>query len=277
MSSSPVLYPALEPTTAAKIMSEYPNGASLSPAGDSIPPTPKDYSEMEKTLDYLCDKQDEYPRVKKDYWKIEEKKVNVKAIMLGDEYRRVCGDKKRGKLRREMKLKDVMKRLEKNRKNWARSVQALRGFEIGSWQMKERECRRAYILGGLVHVRLLEQRLEGVADMLRKDGEGELQWKWKPMEQGERDRYFGDEDEFIDSGDEEILEQEWTDDCESPEGRVASKLPKELSKNHWSEHVKHQKEIEDAESAEYCAYGISGRKREATEALEPDEIKADEF
>ena len=53
-------------------------------------------------------------------------------------------------------------------------VQKYSGYEDGSGDFVEAECRRAYKLGGLVHVCLFQERLEKVAEGLKQSGEDEI-------------------------------------------------------------------------------------------------------
>jgi hypothetical protein len=78
---------------------------------------------------------------------------------------------------------------------WGICVEKGCGVKKESEEFLEKKCRKAYKLGGLVHVCLLQGRLEKAVEGLKKSGEEECTFKRWP--QRWLDAYLGDDDMFL--------------------------------------------------------------------------------
>lgn len=117
----------------------------------------------------------------------------------------------------------MLKRLEENRRIWQNCMNALSVLD-GRKAMEEQECRRAYRYGGLLHVGLLNGRLERVAEVLRYSNEES--WEFRRWESWRLDWHFRENDESLgeEGGEDldataahgavEMLENPWVEEAE---------------------------------------------------------------
>jgi hypothetical protein len=184
----------------SKLMEGYPNGASLSPSLGSLPLTPKTNTEMEDFIIRARQTQALLPTTDGKWWRWEHSKLDMKARLFEMQYRSILYDEKLGDQERREKLSDIMGGYLCSREKWCRRTEVYLKCVRGGKRMKQEESGRAMKYGGLVHIVCLEESLDDAVNQLK--AMGEESWHWVPWTREKCEKYFGNEDEYIDDDDD---------------------------------------------------------------------------
>lgn len=211
-------YESMDRTLVDEFLKHCPKATSLTPSPNSLPMTPRTYPEMESYLKKAQFHQGRLPTTDSEWWKWEGRKQNMKARMLEIEYRFTLGQgadwwHESDWECRSKDLRMIMQDFRRNREKWMNCVGCVNGCNWNSWAMRREESKRARRFGGLVHVVLLEEKLQNVIKEIKL--EGDENWIWKEMTTERRDEYFRIEDKYI--REEEDIEREYLDVTEEPD------------------------------------------------------------
>ena len=190
---------ALSPEEWKEIMKAYPNGASLSPAPDSVPLSPKEYVDLMLAIDASLLSQKALGHLGNQsikYWETELDRLDCELRMLDRDF--VLYSEGENEMLTAGQAR-VMEKLGENRRKWEDATREV--YMLNSWrEVHELECSRAYRYGGILHVGILEEKLDRVAEVLWYSNLES--WEFTRWDKRRLDWYFGGDDEFLNEEEE---------------------------------------------------------------------------